>query len=419
MKDGEIIINFDEELAKYGLTQETYEQLLRDCSNKVKKISDDDWAEICERYHLEFNPDTIRKGSQPPLVGSAFVSEYFKWKMANMATTAPTDAYMDELKTVKDEIYKEKRKLYDQRREYNKHLTHDARCEHLHDEIVSIAKTLNEEKPLFCDNNNSIKINTKREALLCLSDWHYGMKTNNIWNTFNIEICKQRIADTVAYTKEYLRRNEIDVLNVIHLGDSFHGAIHTGCRVEAEEDTCDQLMHVAELIAEVLNELSKEVNVVSYYNCFGNHARTIQNKQDSVETDNMEKIIPWWLKERLSNNKKIDIVDSEYKEFTLIPILGKNICCVHGNLDKFKDLGVTMNTIFTKKFNKTIDMTISGDKHHLEEFEQFGIDSVLIRSLCGTDSYANGNRLYSKAGQTLIIFNDEYGRECTYHIPLD
>lgn len=33
--------------------------------------------------------------------------------------------------------------------------------------------------------------------------------------------------------------------------------------------------------------------------------------------------------------------------------------------------------------------------------------------------YANNKRLYSKAGQTLMIFNDVYGRESTYHIPLN
>ena len=100
-------------------------------------------------------------------------------------------------------------------------------------------------------------------------------------------------------------------------------------------------------------------------------------------------------------------------------MLGYNICCLHGDLDNFKNIVTTVNTIFSRKFGETIDYTVSGDKHHLEEFEQFDIESILIRSLCGTDDYANNKRLYSKAGQTLMIFNDEYGRESTYHIPLN
>ena len=67
------LYNFEEIFNEYGLTTETYEQLLADCSNKVQKISDLDWSEICDKYNLDFNPDTIRKGAQPPLVGSALV----------------------------------------------------------------------------------------------------------------------------------------------------------------------------------------------------------------------------------------------------------------------------------------------------------------------------------------------------------
>lgn len=412
----EKLYNFEEELAKYGLTTEKYEQLLQDCSNKVQKISDEDWSEICSRYGLEFNPDTIRKGTQPPLIGSVFVSEYYKWKESQNNTD---DNYLKELQIQKDAIYKEKRKLFDQRREYNKNLTFDARAEHLTEMLIESAQKLNEEKPLFEDVESYIKVNSKHEALLCFSDWHYGMTTKNTWNEYNVQICRERVAKTVAYTKKYLELNHIDMLNVVNLGDLAHFAIHTTCRIQSEEDGCDQLMHVSELLAEALFELSKSVNHVTFWSCYGNHLRTIQNKADAIDSDNLEKIVPWWLEQRFQNNSKIDIQYSEYKEFTLIPILGYNICCTHGNLDNFKNLGVTMNTLFTRKYGKTIDYTISGDKHHLEEFEQFDIESILIRSLCGTDDYANDKRLYSKAGQTLIIFNNEYGRESTYHIPLN
>ena len=224
----------------------------------------------------------------------------------------------------------------------------------------------------------------------------------------------------VEITKDFLILNKIDTLTIITLGDAAHGSIHTSCRVQAEEDTCDQLMHVSEIMAEAINNLSSVVNHINVYSCYGNHMRSIQNKNDSIHSDNMEKIIPWWLRQRLQNNPKVNIIESEYKEFTRINILGTHICAVHGDLEKdFKKIGTTINTIFSKKFGETIDYTISADKHHIEEFEQLGIKSVLVPSLCGTDDYANNGRLYSESGQTLIIFNDTYGRESTYHIPLD
>ena len=91
------LYNFEEIFNAYGLTTETYEQLLADCSNKVQKISDLDWSEICDKYNLDFNPDTIRKGSQPPLVGSAFVSEYYKWKESQRDSDVKEDSYFKEL----------------------------------------------------------------------------------------------------------------------------------------------------------------------------------------------------------------------------------------------------------------------------------------------------------------------------------
>ena len=47
----EILYNFTEELKKYGLTTETYEALLKDCSDKAQKISDVDWNDIVEKYN--------------------------------------------------------------------------------------------------------------------------------------------------------------------------------------------------------------------------------------------------------------------------------------------------------------------------------------------------------------------------------
>lgn len=411
--------NFDEIFKEYNLTQEKYEELLKDCSNKVQKISDLDWVEICQKYNLDFNPDTIRKGSQPPLVGSAFVSEYYKWKESQRKTDDKENEYFKELRTQKDSIYKEKRKLYDQRREYNKLLVSDARAEHLCEELIKSANRLNGEKPLIFEKK-WFKPNVHKEAVLCWADWHYGMITDNIWNTYNTEICKKRVKTLVEIAKGFIELNNIDVLTILTLGDFAHGGIHIGCRVQSEEDVCDQLMHVAELMAEAINELSTVVNHINVYSCYGNHMRTIQNKNDSIHSDNMEKVIPWWLSQRLQNNTKVEIIESEYKEFTRVNILGTNICAVHGDLEKdFRKIGIITNTIFSKKFGETIDYVISADKHHIEEFEQIGIKSVLVPCLCGTDDHANNSRLYSDAGQTLIIFNDVYGRESTYHIPLN
>ena len=90
-------------------------------------------------------------------------------------------------------------------------------------------------------------------------------------------------------------------------------------------------------LANFINALSVYVDEIDVYSTYGNHARTIQNKEDSIHADNMERIIPWWLKQRLKDNKRVNIVDSDYHEFIYFNVCGYDIVCTHGDLDKFKD----------------------------------------------------------------------------------
>ena len=69
--------NFAEELSKYGLTIDTYEQACKDISDKLKGNNDLDWAEIQVKYNINCNPDTIRKASST-IFGGQFRTEYLK-----------------------------------------------------------------------------------------------------------------------------------------------------------------------------------------------------------------------------------------------------------------------------------------------------------------------------------------------------
>ena len=389
-----------------GETQDQY--FYRICS--MKESLGFTWPQMTEIFNAEFGCD---KGDTAYRKQWAAFNKVFN---ANMDKLVGESIYVRELQDQLDEIYKAKRQLCDQRREYNKKLTSDARAEHLTEKLIEAANLvpLQNYSNMFTFKNNI----SNEEAVLALSDWHYGQVTNNIWNSYNTDVCKQRVAKLFEKVSIALEEHGIKTLHIVLLGDFVNGAIHVGSRVAAEENTCDQLMHVSELLANFINALSVYVDSVNVYSTYGNHARTIQNKDDSIHADNMERVIPWWLKQRLINNNKINIVDSEYYEFIYLNVCGHNIVCTHGDLDRFKDIGVTINSLFTKKYGKTIDYTFSGDKHHLESFEQFGIESTLVGSLCGTDEYANNKRLYSHPMQTLCIFTPEDGKLCSYNIKL-
>jgi hypothetical protein len=315
-----------------------------------------------------------------------------------------------------NELFKIKKQVQDQRRELRNILTPDARFDNLTEKLIESANNLCQIKPLVFEDY-AFNIGDK-EAVIAWADWHYGMITDNIWNRYNTDICKQRVAKFVSKAIKHIQLHGVKTLHIMLLGDAAHGSIHTGCRVASEEDACDQLMQSSEIMAEAINELSSYVSEVNVYATYGNHLRTIQNKNDSVHSDNMEKIVPWWLEQRLQNNHRVNIIKSDYYEFLYLSVCGYNIVGAQGDLEKFKQFGLTVNTLFTKKYGKTIDYTVSADKHHIEEFETIGIESILVRSLCGTDEYANNHRLYSDPGQTLMIFTPEDGRECTYNIKL-
>lgn len=395
----------DKELQRLpGETQEQY--FYRICM--MKDSLGFTWPQMAEIFNEEFGCEKT---------DSAYRK---KWAAFNQIFNANTDKlvgeskYLRELKEQTDELYKAKRQLYDQRREYNKMLVNDARARHLSERLIEAANIapLQNYSDMF-NFNSSI---SDEEATLFLSDWHYGQVSNNIWNEYNVKICKERVSKLFSKVISAIQDHKINTLHIALLGDFVNGGIHTSCRVASEENTCEQLMHVSEIIANFINEVSAYVSQVNVYSTYGNHARSIQKKEDNIHADNMERVIPWWIAQRLKDNYKVNVIDSEYYEFIYFNVCGYNVVCTHGDLDQFKNIGVTVNSIFTKKYGKSIDYTFSADKHHLESFEQFGIESTLVGSLCGTDEFANNKRLYSNPMQTLCIFTPEDGKKCTYNI---
>lgn len=72
-------MNLNEEISKIGLTQEQYEDCVQLIIDKKNNIKDIDWQEICDKFGLSFNKDTLRKANDT-VFGGAFVAEYFKNK---------------------------------------------------------------------------------------------------------------------------------------------------------------------------------------------------------------------------------------------------------------------------------------------------------------------------------------------------
>lgn len=293
------------------------------------------------------------------------------------------------------------------------------RTEHLYERLEAAAYSLPSTVGQIFDTNEPISIESDgKEAILVFSDWHYGLSTSNIWNTYNVSVCLARMQNLVRDATKRILDHGCETLRVVILGDMIHGAIHTSARVESEELVVDQLMQVSDILVQAIGYLSGRVKKTYVYATYGNHARVVPNKKDNIHRDNFERLIPWWLKWRLRDCPSVNVVNRGNSEFIFFSVFGYNICASHGDLDNVCTSPRTLQALFTKKFGSsaTVDYIILGDKHHREEFEEFGICSMVAGSLCGTDSYANGKRLYSTPEQLLLIFDKEVGLDATYHI---
>lgn len=377
-----------------------------------RTLSDSDYSELAEKlYGKEYSSDVARR----MMYGSRKTLELLDNESVK---TVSDESIAREIESQKIELQKERQRFFDQRREYGKLVTAQGRAEHLYDRLAEAAEHLEETiGNLYADDDGRIGITeSENDAILVFSDWHYGMSASNVFNTFNKEICIKRVRRVTEAAQERLLRHGCDTLHIVILGDLFHGAIHTSARVASEELVCDQIMQVSEILAQSVMELARCANRTVVHMTYGNHARTIQSKNDSIHEDNMERLIPWWMKQRFRDCKNIELSEDTENEFIFVESCGHEFCATHGDLDQVKDSPRLLPTLFHKRYGKNIEYILLGDKHHRESFEELGITSMLCGSLCGTDGYANDKRLFSTPSQLLLIVNRENGVDAEYRI---
>lgn len=372
----------------------------------IDKTIDDDYSELAPLvFGKEYSSDVARR----MFYGARNILEILdNEKIENIEE----DSVIREIEAKKLELEKEKVRFQDQKREYKNYLKADARFEHLIDEMRKSINELNKNKPLANTYIKDFNYNNSTEAVLVLSDFHFGIKEKNYWNEISIDILKSRVNKLKDYTIEYAKRHNVKTLHVEILGDMINGLIHLGTRVSNEEDVISQSMHCAEMLAELLNDLALHIPYIKVYSATGNHGRCVANFKESLDLENFERLIPWYLEGRLENN--VEIMDNIYEDDIIIfEFLNEVIFAVHGHNDK---VGTAVNEL-SKMFKKFPTELHLGHYHSYYEKEDHDITTTVNGTASGVDKYAKNIRKTSKPMQTLMIYNEE-GRECTYKIKL-
>ena len=407
------LYNFEEIFNEYGLTTETYEQLLVDCSNKVQKISDLDWSEICDKYNLDFNPDTIRKGSQPPLVGSAFVSEYYKWKESQQKSDNNDDEYFKKLRIEKQEIQKEKRKLYDERLDINRILREQSRLETTIEKLEEMLSDISNKRYI---SYSPFITSGENDMIVCLSDLHIGASYYYFDGYYDSEIAKERLQQYLNEIIQIKETHNAENCVVTLLGDLISGSIHKTISVTNKENVIEQVKLACEYISDFVYELGKHFNTVIVKSVSGNHSR-IEEKQDALLGERLATLIIWFIKSMLKNSSNI-VVDDEDVDDTLSTffVRDKLYFAVHGDFDSNTDSAIGKLALWAKM---TPYCVLCGHKHYAAMNDVSGIKVIQSGSLCGSgDEFTRQKRLTGNPSQTVLVVNNK-GIKCYYPVELD
>ena len=318
---------------------------------------------------------------------------------------------IDENKCLIQEIKKEKQKLSDERVEFNRQIRQEARKESYVDMV----------KRIICEDTEPINVsihytlfNSDTDLLCHLTDIHTGIEINNWKNIFNEDVLRQRIE---KYTSDILDIRGLHQSQNCYLviGEILSGLIHSNLRLQNNMDLMEQFKYVSELISAMLVRLANNFNHVYVYTTPGNHSRISPKKEDALDGENMDVLLPFYLKARLQNVENVSICDNTIEpEIAMFNIRGNNVFSAHGHKDS--PANVVQN--FTMMFNMKPDIVLLGHRHANGLTTVYDAKVIESGSVSGADAYAVSIRKVSKPEQTVSVISNK-GLICLYDIQLD
>lgn len=331
--------------------------------------------------------------------------------------TSPEESMKEDLRDLILELKKERVKSTDERTQNNAYIRRIAREETIIEIANNAVDKISKSNPIVLTPYLGMVENTDAEAIAVISDWHYGIEVNNYWNKFNPEVCVKRIKKYLGKLIQTCDLFSITKIHLVNLSDLIAGRIHATIRLESREDVISQTIHVSEILAQFINELTQRGYDVEYYDCLDNHSRLEPIKSDSLDLESLVRIIPWYLKERFKAEDRLTIHTNDYSDdiitFTVLDGL-YNVGAVHGHKDKPQQV-IKNLTLMTKE---NFDLILTAHLHHWAGDETNRTIQISNGSLMGTDSYAKDLRLDSQPSQNIIIATRDSVCDYIRRVPL-
>ncbi len=391
------------------LSKAVQRDLVVDILDKKNGSLDLDWLEICERYDLSVSPETLRKAG----VGIKLVAD------AGLINDGPSQSLMDR-------NYIERQKARDLIGKIKTAEREESRSELLRETVANAIQTLSPIRPLI--DFPTVSHEGASHLVVCIGDIHFGAKIHvtglygDILNHYDQEEFERRMNKLHAEIVDILYHNKnIGAIDLLFVGDLIDGMLRQTQLMKLEYGVIESTIRLSEFLANWIARLTEYIPVVNVYGCFGNHSeiRPLGSKKGDFEDENMERIVFWYLKERLAGIDAVR-VQNDCGKYCAIDICGFSFLLLHGD-DARHIQEVARDAV--NLYGKRIDFFVCGHLHREGEFPS-GMTpdggSIIVRtpSICGVDSYAHSKGYRGASGSTAMIIEPEYGRRCVYPIRL-
>lgn len=266
----------------------------------------------------------------------------------------------------------------------------------------------------------------RRTLVLCIADCHYGAEwtvrglRGEVLNRYDPDVFCERMENLLAQVRQIIEREQIGDVQLLLCGDSLDGMLRASQLMKLRWGVVESCMRFSEYMAQWIAELAKDV-VVSVCGVDGNHTETraLNSKRGDFPGENLEKVIFWFLSERLKAHPRV-IVDAETEQHKHLTVQGYSLLLTHGTDMKSLENAAKQAMLL---YGESIDLLICGHKHREQECVSGYTDqgnSVVVRvpSLCGMDEYAQRLGYGGKPGATAMVLEAGYGRRCIYPIAL-
>ena len=374
------------------------------------------WPQMAEIFNNEFG---CNKGD------TAYRKRWSAFKSvldANTDKIVGENKYLEEIKTERRKIEKERKKLQTEKLEYNKWLREEARdeliCEHICQAIKELPAL---DIPTVISYDDSILKN--RDAALIISDAHYGAEFTikglfgETLNKYSPEIFEIRMWDLLQQVVKICAKENIDVLHVYDLGDSIDGLLRVSQLMKLRYGVIESTIRYGRFMTEWLNELTKYVKVKFQMVTDGNHSqlRMLGQPKNTFKDENMSYIIIEKFMDRLGDNPNFEFVQNP-SGYVFDELAGYRVLGIHGEVKNMED--AIKN--FSATYKTPIDILIGGHKHH-KSADNVGIrvDTVGVPSIIGADDYSISLNKTADAGATMLFVESGKGIAIEYNIKFD